>query len=956
MPRTPFFESLAKKPPTSMDDLFRRASKYSMLEDDVRAATQQVLVAGQAARSKATKSFKAPNHHGLSNRGQDERRPPLIRTPLTKSYEKLFPIIRDLPGFRWPVPIRSNPSERDRNKRCDYHKDHGHTTETCRSLHYMVEDLLKAGHLKQYIRTVPKGEGSSHGRGPRAPAAPVRVVINYIHGRPLDDEYSSKRKRQRLLRAATVREHVSSIQPGLASGGIHPIDGTIVFPAVDPAQVLQPHRDALILTLGVGDFDVKRILVDPGSSADLLQVAVIKQMGFIPSSLENPERTLFGFNGSSTTSLGDVTLPVQAGPVILNALFSVVEDLSPFNAILGRTWLHGMKVVPSTYHQMVSFITQDGQIDLYGSQLAARQYKDPPAADPLEVVQISEGGECFTYVSTLLPPTERFELQKVLQQNRDIFAWAHSDMPGILPSVASHQLNVLATSKPVRQKIRRFHPDRQKVIQEEMEKLLEVGFIREVEYPEWLSNVVVVPKKGGKWWVCVDYTNLNDACPKDSFPLPRIDQIVDATSGHEVLSFLDAFFGYHQIPMAPRGEEKTAFITPHGLYCYRVMPFGLKNVGATYQRLMTKIFKPLIGDVVEVYIDDVVVKSKTRSEHTQHLQKVFHLLRKYGMKLNPAKCAFGVSSGKFLGFMVTQRGIEINPNQVKAVANMLAPTNKKQLQRLTGKLVALGRSPQPGERLYLYLAVIDWAVSVVLLRSLSPREQRPVYFISKALADTETRYSRMEQTALALRTAAQKLRPYFQAHPITVLTNQPLRNVLHKPDITGRMLRWVIELSEYGIDYQPRLSLKGQVMADFIAELPEARALDKESTPDDWWSLHVDGASRLSGSGVELLLKAPTGERLEQSIRLDFPTSNNKTEYEAILSGLSLATTLNASKVKIHSDSQLVVGQILKEYEANDERMAKYLLKVEESLSRLESGLLRKSQGEIMCRPTLWQE
>ncbi|RVX19369.1 hypothetical protein CK203_008851 [Vitis vinifera] len=295
-PRTPFFESLAKKPPTTMDDLFRRASKYPMLEDDIRAATQQVLVAGQTTKSEAIRSFKAPNHPGSSNRGQDERHPPLIQTPLTKSYEKLLPIIRDLPGFRWPVPIRSSPSERNRNKKCDYHKDHGHTTETCISLHYMVEDLLKAGHLKH-----------------------------------------SKRKRQRLLRAATVREHVSSIQPGLASGGIHPIDGTIVFPAVDPARVLQPHRDALILTLGVGDFDVKRILVDPGSSVDLLQVAVIKQMGFEPSSLENPGRTLSGFNGSSTTSLGDVILPVQAGPVILNVLFSMVEDLSPFNAILGRT-------------------------------------------------------------------------------------------------------------------------------------------------------------------------------------------------------------------------------------------------------------------------------------------------------------------------------------------------------------------------------------------------------------------------------------------------------------------------------------------------------------------------------------------------------------------------------------------------------------------------------------------
>ena len=209
---------------------------------------------------------------------------------------------------------------------------------------------------------------------------------------------------------------------------------------------------------------------------------------------------------------------------------------------------------------------------------------------------------------------------------------------------------------------------------------------------------------------------------------------------------------------------------------------------------------------------------------------------------------------------------------------------------------------------------------------------------------------------MALRTAAQKLHPYFQAHPITILTNQPLRNVLHKPDITGRMLRWVIELSEYGIDFQPRLSLKGQVMADFIAKLPESRAQDKESTPDDWWSLHVDGASRSSRSGVGLLLKAPTGERLEQSIRLDFPASNNEVEYEAILSGLGLATTLNALKVKIHNDSQLVVGQIRKEYEAKDERMAKYLLKVQESLSQLGEWVLEKIPREKMCKPTLWQE
>ena len=184
-------------------------------------------------------------------------------------------------------------------------------------------------------------------------------------------------------------------------------------------------------------------------------------------------------------------------------------------------------------------------------------------------------------------------------------------MTGIHPLVASHRLNILLSSRPVRQKVRRFHPDRQKIIRDEVDKLLEAGFIREMEYQDWLANVVVVLKKKGKWRVCVDYTNLNNACPKDSFPLPRIDQIVDSTTGQGMLSFLNAFSGYHQIPIAPTDEEKTAFITPHGLYCYKVMPFRLKNVGATYQRLMTKIFKPLVGLTVEVYIDDIVVKSRT---------------------------------------------------------------------------------------------------------------------------------------------------------------------------------------------------------------------------------------------------------------------------------------------------------------------------------------------------------
>ena len=164
---------------------------------------------------------------------------------------------------------------------------------------------------------------------------------------------------------------------------------------------------------------------------------------------------------------------------------------------------------------------------------------------------------------------------------------------------------------------------------------------------------MVVSEKGGKWCVCVDYTDLNEACPKDSFSLPRIDQIVDAIARHDIFSFLEAFSRYHQIPMHPPEVKKTSFITPHGLYYYNVMSFGLKNVGATYQRMVTRIFRSLIGKSMEVYIDDVLLKSKEHPNHTRHLQKTFELLRRYNMKLNPLKCTFGVSLGKFLGFIVT---------------------------------------------------------------------------------------------------------------------------------------------------------------------------------------------------------------------------------------------------------------------------------------------------------------
>ena len=191
--------------------------------------------------------------------------------------------------------------------------------------------------------------------------------------------------------------------------------------------------------------------------------------------------------------------------------------------------------------------------------------------------------------------------------------------------------------------------------------------------------------------MCVDFMDLNKAWPKDPFPMPKIDQLVDTTVGHSRMSFLDVFQGYHQIPLARDDQEKTAFVTPVENYHYKVMPFGLKNVGSTYQRMMTRIFESQLGKNIKIYIDNMVVKSKVVSEHLGDLGNIFEVLRKYKLRLNASKCSFGIGSGKFLDYMVIHRGIEVNLDQIKAINDMQSPRNSKEVQKLTGMAAALNR-------------------------------------------------------------------------------------------------------------------------------------------------------------------------------------------------------------------------------------------------------------------------
>ncbi|KAL0407721.1 UNVERIFIED_CONTAM: Gag-Pol polyprotein [Sesamum radiatum] len=241
--------------------------------------------------------------------------------------------------------------------------------------------------------------------------------------------------------------------------------------------------------------------------------------------------------------------------------------------------------------------------------------------------------------------------------------------------------------------------------------------------------------------------------------------------------------------------------------------------------------------------------------------------------------------------------------------------------------------PMTGETLYLYMAISESAVSSVLVRQ-EKREHHPVYYVSKVLQGAEPRYSQIEKLALSLVTAARKLRPYFQSHQVIILTNHPLKQVLASPELSGRMVKWAVELSEFGIEFRPRPAIKAQVLADFIVEL----AYDEASMSTPTWSLYVDGSSTSTGSGAGIVIESPQGDKFEYAIKLEYPSSNNEAEYEAFLAGGELALAAGAKKVIIYSDSQLVVNQVQGSYEARDEKMAKYFAKAKNLLEKFEEA------------------
>ncbi|XP_056690374.1 uncharacterized protein [Spinacia oleracea] len=581
---------------------------------------------------------------------------------------------------------------------------------------------------RQEIRSLPETSKDGADRGKR----PTIWVISGgpVHGGTVSGAIKNLEEHRHLVSYHSARKWPEQT----------PLP-VITFTSEDCRGIIYPHDDPLVLELEIANFPVKRCLIDGGSSANIIFWEAFTQLNIDHGELARVSYPVIGFSGASVYPEGSIRLPVQVGRGVsardLMVDFLVIKVPAAYNVIIGRPFIHDAQAVVSTYHLTMIYLSNLERTErVHGSQETARScyltaIKAPgrmvpktnlareanmptkrkrgdlsmenfderpaciprPAADgETREIELVEGvPERTVRIGADMEADQQVNLIGLLREHADVFAFSADEMPGISPDIIVHRLNVDKSVRPVKQKKRNFSNEKNAAIKEEVEKLLEAGFIEVYDYPEWLANGVMVKKSNGSWRMCVDFTNLNGACPKDCYPLPRIDRLVDSTSGHALLSFLDAFSGYHQVSLCKADRKKAAFITDSGVYSYKAMPFRLKNAGATYQKLVDRVFASQKGRNIEVYVDDSIVKSRLANDHIDDLRETFETLRRFRMKLNPKKCVFGVRSGKFLGFLVSERGIDANPDKVEAIMNLPEPGCIKDVQKLTGRMTALTR-------------------------------------------------------------------------------------------------------------------------------------------------------------------------------------------------------------------------------------------------------------------------
>jgi ribonuclease HI len=432
-----------------------------------------------------------------------------------------------------------------------------------------------------------------------------------------------------------------------------------------------------------------------------------------------------------------------------------------------------------------------------------------------------------------------------------------------------------------------------------------------------------------------------------------------------------------------------AFIMPHGIYCYKVMTFGLKNAGATYHRAIQKCLASQIGKNVEAYVDDVLVKTTEENKPITDLVETFANLREFQWKPNPTKCIFGVPSGLLLGFMVGHRGIEANPAKFDAIRKMAKPSNKNDVMKLTGMMAALGRfisklgekglpffkllkkadkfvwddeaqkafealkeflttppimiPPIPKETLLLYISATTNVVSTVLVAEREEEGQaypvqRPVYYVSKVLANAKTCYTQPQKFLYALLITSRKLHHYFQEHKIVVPSSFPLREIIRNRDASDCIVKWAVELGEFEIEFCPRQAIKSQILTNFVSEWTEIQMPPPKERPEHW-IMYFDGPLNLEGAGAGVLLISPRGEQFKYVLQIHYKASNYGAEYEALIHGLRIAVSLGIKRLLAFGDSKVVIEQVNKEWDCVKDTMDAYcteICKLEGHFKRIE--------------------
>jgi hypothetical protein len=283
-----------------------------------------------------------------------------------------------------------------------------------------------------------------------------------------------------------------------------------------------------------------------------------------------------------------------------------------------------------------------------------------------------------------LSTAETRRLMKLLIEHKEAFSWDYMDMKGISSELCTHHIYIKEEFRPIFQPQRRMNPNLKEIVKEELQKLLNADFIYPISDSEWVSPLVIVPKKNGKWRVCVDYRALNKATQKDHFPLPFIDQVLDNLAGKKFFSFLDGFSGYNQIKIAPQDQDKTTFTSPWGTFSYKVLPFGLCNAPTTFQRAVIGIFSDMVNDCMEIFMDDFTPYGIDFDEALANLEKVLKRCIQSHLSLSTEKCHMMMSEGVVLGHFISYAGIQVDPAKIQVILDIPTPSTQKEVRSFLG--------------------------------------------------------------------------------------------------------------------------------------------------------------------------------------------------------------------------------------------------------------------------------